>query len=59
MKIYLNCHDVFNRCIDDAATMLNILGGHDVMDSTSVTDKHENLTVPDDITLSDLHIGII
>ena len=45
------------RCIDDAATMLNVLAGHDVMDSTSVPDQHQPITLPDDVDVSNLHIG--
>ena len=45
------------RCIDDAATVLNVLAGHDVMDSTSVPDQYQPITLPDEVDVSNLHIG--
>ena len=45
------------RCIDDAATMLNVLAGHDVMDSTSIPDQYQPITLPNDVDVSNLHIG--
>ena len=34
------------------------IGGHDPLDSTTVTDPFEAFTLPDEISVKDLHIGI-
>jgi hypothetical protein len=34
------------------------MGGHDIKDSTTVTDEFINFTIPDDISVKNLHIGI-
>jgi|JYMV01.1.fsa_nt_gi hypothetical protein len=34
------------------------MGGHDIKDSTTVTDEFINFTLPDDISVKNLHIGI-
>ena len=45
------------RCVDDAAAMLNLLAGRDVMDSTTVSQQHSHVTLSDDVTVSGIHIG--
>ena len=37
---------------------VDILAGHDVHDSTTVTDEFRPFTLPDDISIKGLHIGI-
>ncbi len=39
--------------------MLNILAGRDVMDSTTVTSGLNRVSLPDNVTVSDLHIGTL
>ena len=36
----------------------DVVGGHDPLDSTTVTDSFDPFTLPDDISVKDLTIGI-
>lgn len=38
--------------------MIDAVAGHDTRDSTTVTDSMETFTLPDDISVKQLHIGI-
>ena len=38
--------------------LIDALAGHDVRDSTTVTDPFQNFSLPDDISVKHLHIGI-
>ncbi|XP_041354976.1 glutamyl-tRNA(Gln) amidotransferase subunit A, mitochondrial-like [Gigantopelta aegis] len=49
---------IITRTVDDAAIVLNTLAGHDVMDSTTVRDKFQPVTLPDEISVKNLHVGI-
>ena len=39
-------------------SFLGVVGGHDPLDSTTVTDSFDPFTLPDDISVKDLTIGI-
>ncbi|XP_077977286.1 glutamyl-tRNA(Gln) amidotransferase subunit A, mitochondrial-like [Glandiceps talaboti] len=54
----LDVPGVFGKYVDDVSTVLGVIGGHDVYDSTTVTDSFQAQTLPDDISVKDLHIGI-
>ncbi|XP_072035694.1 glutamyl-tRNA(Gln) amidotransferase subunit A, mitochondrial-like [Amphiura filiformis] len=49
---------VLTKTVDDAATVLGAIGGHDPLDSTTVTDSFDPFTLPDEISVKDLTIGI-
>lgn len=38
--------------------LIDAIAGHDVRDSTTVTDPFQNFSLPDDISVKHLHIGI-
>ncbi|XP_056014404.1 glutamyl-tRNA(Gln) amidotransferase subunit A, mitochondrial-like isoform X2 [Ostrea edulis] len=54
----LDVPGILTRSVDDASLIFNAVAGHDVRDATSVTDPLEKFTLPDDISVKDLHIGI-
>ncbi|XP_064629764.1 glutamyl-tRNA(Gln) amidotransferase subunit A, mitochondrial-like [Lineus longissimus] len=54
----LDVPGIFTRYVDDAATVLNVLAGHDVSDSTTVRDVFKKFSLPDEISIKGLHIGI-
>ncbi|XP_067125846.1 glutamyl-tRNA(Gln) amidotransferase subunit A, mitochondrial [Centruroides vittatus] len=45
------------RTVDDVSLILDVLAGHDQLDSTTVSDKL-TFYVPDEISIKDMHIGI-
>ncbi|BFZ24643.1 hypothetical protein BsWGS_27681 [Bradybaena similaris] len=49
---------ILAKTVEDCAIILNAVAGHDVSDSTSVTESYTPFTVTEDIDLSKLHIGI-
>ncbi|MEE6475955.1 hypothetical protein FKM82_010914 [Ascaphus truei] len=49
---------ILTRCVDDAATVLGVLAGHDPKDSTTIQDHFEPFKLPDVIDVSKLCIGI-
>ncbi|PNF29830.1 Glutamyl-tRNA(Gln) amidotransferase subunit A, mitochondrial [Cryptotermes secundus] len=49
---------ILTRTVDDAATLLNILAGHDLLDSTTVQDSFIPLDLSQDIDISRIRIGI-
>ncbi|XP_053566568.1 glutamyl-tRNA(Gln) amidotransferase subunit A, mitochondrial [Bombina bombina] len=49
---------ILTRCVDDAATVLGVLGGHDPDDSTTVQDPFAPFQLPDITDMSKLCIGI-
>ncbi|XP_041462210.1 glutamyl-tRNA(Gln) amidotransferase subunit A, mitochondrial-like [Lytechinus variegatus] len=49
---------IFTKTVDDTATVLGAMAGHDPMDSTTVTDPFTPFTLPDEIDVKGLHIGI-
>ncbi|XP_053316619.1 glutamyl-tRNA(Gln) amidotransferase subunit A, mitochondrial [Spea bombifrons] len=49
---------IITRCVDDAATVLGVLAGHDSQDSTTVQDPFEPFKLPEEIDMSKLCIGI-
>lgn len=49
---------ILTRCVDDAATVLGVLAGHDPQDSTTIQDHFQPLTLPDVIDVSKLCVGI-
>ncbi|NP_001080891.1 glutamyl-tRNA(Gln) amidotransferase subunit A, mitochondrial [Xenopus laevis] len=49
---------ILTRCVDDAATVLGMLAGHDLYDSTTVQDPFQPFSLPETIDLSNLCIGI-
>ena len=42
----------------DFVLLIDAIAGHDVMDSTTVTDPLQNFSLPDDISVKHLHVGI-
>ncbi|CAG5135821.1 unnamed protein product [Candidula unifasciata] len=49
---------ILARTVEDCTIILNAAAGHDVSDSTTVTESYVPFTVREDIDLSKLHIGI-
>ncbi|XP_003215656.1 glutamyl-tRNA(Gln) amidotransferase subunit A, mitochondrial [Anolis carolinensis] len=49
---------ILTRCVDDAATILGVLGGHDLKDSTTVQDPFQPFQLPSLTELKNLCIGI-
>ncbi|XP_077158979.1 glutamyl-tRNA(Gln) amidotransferase subunit A, mitochondrial [Paroedura picta] len=49
---------ILTRCVDDAATVLGVLGGHDPKDSTTVQDPFHLFQIPRIPDISQLCIGI-
>ncbi|XP_075058963.1 glutamyl-tRNA(Gln) amidotransferase subunit A, mitochondrial [Mixophyes fleayi] len=49
---------ILARCVDDAATVLGVLAGHDPQDSTTILDPFQPFTLPDAIDVTNLCIGI-
>ncbi|XP_060987894.1 glutamyl-tRNA(Gln) amidotransferase subunit A, mitochondrial isoform X2 [Dama dama] len=49
---------ILTRCVDDAATVLGILAGHDPKDSTTIQDPVKPFTLPSLTDVSKLCVGI-
>ncbi|XP_068135527.1 glutamyl-tRNA(Gln) amidotransferase subunit A, mitochondrial-like [Hyperolius riggenbachi] len=49
---------ILTRCVDDAATVLGVLAGHDPLDSTTIQDSFQPFTLPDEVYVKDLCVGI-
>uniref|UniRef100_A0A4W2IME4 Glutamyl-tRNA(Gln) amidotransferase subunit A, mitochondrial n=1 Tax=Bos indicus x Bos taurus TaxID=30522 RepID=A0A4W2IME4_BOBOX len=49
---------ILTRCVDDAATVLGVLAGHDPKDSTTIQDPVKPFTLPSLTDVSKLCIGI-
>ncbi|XP_072264815.1 glutamyl-tRNA(Gln) amidotransferase subunit A, mitochondrial [Pyxicephalus adspersus] len=49
---------ILARCVDDVATVLGVLAGHDPLDSTTIQDPFQTFTLPDDIDVTNLCVGI-
>ncbi|XP_015428216.1 PREDICTED: glutamyl-tRNA(Gln) amidotransferase subunit A, mitochondrial isoform X3 [Myotis davidii] len=49
---------ILTRCVDDAATVLGVLAGHDCKDSTTVQDPVKSFILPSLTDVSKLCIGI-
>ncbi|KAJ8314550.1 hypothetical protein KUTeg_006700 [Tegillarca granosa] len=54
----LDVPGIMAKTVDDASLLLNVLAGHDTHDSTTLTDPFQEFTIPEDISVKDLHIGI-
>lgn len=54
----LDVPGIFAKSVDDASLLFNAVAGHDTRDSTTVTDSMDTFTLPDDISVKHLHIGI-
>ncbi|GIY83916.1 glutamyl-tRNA(Gln) amidotransferase subunit A, mitochondrial [Caerostris extrusa] len=54
----LDVPGIFTRTVDDAVILLNSLAGHDPKDSTTVIRQYSSFTLPDNIDVSKLSIGI-
>ncbi|XP_061193448.1 glutamyl-tRNA(Gln) amidotransferase subunit A, mitochondrial-like [Saccostrea echinata] len=54
----LDVPGILTKSVDDANLIFNAVAGHDVRDSTTITDPFEKFTLPDDINVTNLHIGI-
>ncbi|XP_044282999.1 glutamyl-tRNA(Gln) amidotransferase subunit A, mitochondrial isoform X2 [Varanus komodoensis] len=49
---------ILTRCVDDAATVLGVLAGHDPKDSTTVQDPFHPFQLPNLLDMKNLCIGI-
>ncbi|XP_018409029.1 PREDICTED: glutamyl-tRNA(Gln) amidotransferase subunit A, mitochondrial isoform X2 [Nanorana parkeri] len=49
---------ILTRCVDDAATVLGVLAGHDPLDSTTIQEPFQTFTLPDVIDVTNLCVGI-
>ncbi|KAM9317101.1 glutamyl-tRNA(Gln) amidotransferase subunit A, mitochondrial [Gastrophryne carolinensis] len=49
---------ILTRCVDDAATVLGILAGHDPLDSTTIQERFQPFKFPEEIDLTNLCVGI-
>uniref|UniRef100_A0A2C9JWC0 Glutamyl-tRNA(Gln) amidotransferase subunit A, mitochondrial n=1 Tax=Biomphalaria glabrata TaxID=6526 RepID=A0A2C9JWC0_BIOGL len=49
---------IVTKTVEDSAIMLNVVAGHDIMDSTSVSSTHSPFHISRDLDLSKLHIGL-
>ncbi|XP_013403306.1 glutamyl-tRNA(Gln) amidotransferase subunit A, mitochondrial [Lingula anatina] len=57
----LDVPGILTKTVDDTVIMLNVLAGHDVHDSTTMTDPYKPVLAvdfPEKISLKGLHIGI-
>ncbi|GFT02022.1 glutamyl-tRNA(Gln) amidotransferase subunit A, mitochondrial [Nephila pilipes] len=54
----LDVPGILTRTVDDAVVLLNHLAGHDSKDSTTVTQPFSSFTIPNDIEICNLRIGI-
>nr|XP_022294168.1 glutamyl-tRNA(Gln) amidotransferase subunit A, mitochondrial-like [Crassostrea virginica] len=54
----LDVPGILAKSVDDTSILFNAIAGHDVRDSTTVTDPLQNFSLPDDISVKHLHIGI-
>ncbi|WAR08550.1 GATA-like protein [Mya arenaria] len=54
----LDVPGIFAKTVDDAALLLNTIAGHDVQDSTTVTDTFNPVSLEDEPSLQGLHIAI-
>ncbi|XP_064596159.1 glutamyl-tRNA(Gln) amidotransferase subunit A, mitochondrial-like [Liolophura sinensis] len=54
----LDTPGIITKTTDDAAIMLNVLSGHDIMDSTTVTESHPPVQLPDKCSVKGLCVGI-
>ncbi|KAK3097319.1 hypothetical protein FSP39_008595 [Pinctada imbricata] len=54
----LDVPGILTKTVDDATILLNILAGHDVNDSTTVADEFLPFTLPDEVSVKGLNIGI-
>ncbi|KAG2468088.1 GATA amidotransferase, partial [Polypterus senegalus] len=49
---------ILTRSVDDAATVLGVLHGHDPKDSTTVHHSFESFSLPDEVDVKNISIGI-
>ncbi|XP_070189080.1 glutamyl-tRNA(Gln) amidotransferase subunit A, mitochondrial-like isoform X2 [Littorina saxatilis] len=49
---------IVTKTVEDAAIVLNTVAGHDVQDSTTVTDPYQPVQLDDRFSLEGVHIGI-
>ncbi|XP_046353928.2 glutamyl-tRNA(Gln) amidotransferase subunit A, mitochondrial-like [Haliotis rufescens] len=49
---------IVTRTVDDAATVLNVVAGHDVHDSTTVRDHFDPVSLSTEFSVKGLHVGI-
>ncbi|XP_069700875.1 glutamyl-tRNA(Gln) amidotransferase subunit A, mitochondrial [Periplaneta americana] len=49
---------ILTRTVDDAATILNVLAGHDSLDSTTISEDFPPVDLSEDIDMSKLKVGI-
>nr|XP_042901687.1 glutamyl-tRNA(Gln) amidotransferase subunit A, mitochondrial isoform X2 [Parasteatoda tepidariorum] len=54
----LDVPGILTRSVDDAVLLLNNLAGPDIYDSTTVSKHYSPFTIPDNVDVRHLHIGI-
>ncbi|CAH1798273.1 unnamed protein product [Owenia fusiformis] len=54
----LDVPGIMTRSAEDAAAVLNVLAGHDILDSTTLQTPHNHIELDAEPNVADLHIGI-
>ncbi|XP_033098070.1 glutamyl-tRNA(Gln) amidotransferase subunit A, mitochondrial-like [Anneissia japonica] len=53
-----DCPGILTKYVEDTAVVLNVIGGHDPLDSTTLPSPFHQITLPEEISVKELHIGI-
>jgi len=54
----LDVPGIITRTVEDVSVILNVLAGHDINDSTTVTDKYAPVNLPSQVNVNGLTVGI-